>query len=208
MSEPKPAGPPLIGQFSGPENNAPREDLQRKEDVEAVEAIERQLSSEREKRKPKTQEEKAQAYAEGLETAGLEPKDARVVIDAMAEKGAYEEDYRIAGRISITLRSRDYGDVQRAMRYLEAENPTYMQSINDFISRYNLAASLKRYNEKVFEFPERTPENTNKVEQEFERRLMFLQTIPTPIVERMMQSLVAFDTKVGAALAEGAPEDF
>jgi hypothetical protein len=208
MSEKTQAGPPLIGQFEGPKNNGPRENLQRNHDVDAVAEAARDLEASKSEKKLTTKEKKAKNYSEGLEAAELTLAEARTIVDAMMEKGAYEEDFRIAGRLTITLRSRDYGDVQRTMRFLEAENPTFVQNINDFVSRYNLAASLKRYNTDTFEFPQRRPDNTEAVENAFDKRLNYLAKIPTPVLDRMMQSLVAFDIKVAAALAEGAPEDF
>ncbi len=199
---------PLIGQFSGPAENSPRESLQRNEDAAAVEEAERQLETSKDKKKLTTQEERAQNYNEGLVAADITSSNARTIVDAMLEKGAYEEDFRIAGKLTITLRSRDYGDVQRTMRFLESENPTFVQNINDFISRYNLAASLKRYNTDVFDFPDRRKFSVNDVEAAFDKRLEYLTGIPTSVLDRMMQCLVAFDIKVAASLAEGAPEDF
>lgn len=203
---------PLIGQYSnGPQKNAPRSSapLQSKPDaVVAVEQAEATLTEEKKKYQPPTKKEKAEMYAKSLEEVGLDISTARTIIDAMLEKGAYEEDALIGGKIHVTFRSRDYGDVHRAMHFLEVENPQYPQAINDLISKYNLAASLKRFNKDVFEFPDRRKEPSEKIEEAFHKRLDYVTALATPLVQRLMELLVKFDMKVSAALSDGAPEDF
>ena len=173
-----------------------------------LEQVSKDLEEAKEKNKPPTKEEKAKQYLDSLEQAGVTLPEARAIIDTLLEKGAYEENALIGGKIHVTFRSRDYGDVARAMHFLEVENPQYPQSISDLISKYNLAASLKRYNKDIFQFPDRKTATSADVESSFDQRFRYITGLATPVIQRLFELLVRFDTKVAVALSDGAPEDF
>jgi len=207
MSENRPPLIPGIG-FSGPDQNAPREaTLPSKESVSPVEDPKSELETTPAKLKSK--EEKEKDYLAGLDAVGLDRVAARTIQEAVLVTRHYEEEFSLGGKATVVLRTRGYADVQRAMRYLEVEAPTYNMAINDLIARYNMAASLVRYCDQVFKFPQkREGASTEEIETAFTERYDFIMDLPTIAVDKLMKLTHKFDTKVAAVFEEGAPEDF
>lgn len=219
---------PLIGQFSGPPGNAPRlpADLPRKPPVipepvimESVVAAatpgavgetagEGDMPDDQLGSRPRTPQEKAEAYQKGLESVGLTPLEARGILEHVLVNDVYEEDFQM-GPIKVTVRTRSYKDVIRTLRYLELEKPTYAMGINDVMARYNMAASIVAYGGNRFEHPSKKSGATDEqIDDAFNKRLDFIMELPTVALQKLMQITHDFDTKIGAVFAEGAPEDF
>lgn len=206
---------PLIGKFSGPPGNAPREvpSLPRKQEAEAPEGVDADAVVEgmekgAEQLRTKTPEEKAKEYKERLKELGITDVVARGILEKVLVQGYYEEVVRI-GPLPVGVRTRNYKDVKRALDFLEVEKPTYPMGINDIIAKYNMAASLSKYGDTTFKFPSRKAGNTNEeIEEAFDERYSFVMELPTVAVDRLMQIIHDFDEKVAAVFAEGAPEDF
>lgn len=208
MTEKK-VNPPLIGDFSGPQNNAPRKspELQRKDDPQTADAAIKEVAETQQARRENEERNRVPSYEEGLKEAGISLKEARVIIDSILFQQFYSETIQLSKQFEVVFRTRLYEDNIRAMKYLEVENPSYPQSINDLLARYNLAASLLQYGETSFEFPSK---DTTKEQEEklFDIRLQFVKRLPIPVIMRLLAELNKFDYKVSAALADGAPEDF
>jgi hypothetical protein len=204
--------PPLIpgAGFSGPNQNAPRTPaatLQGKEPVSPVDDPKPELETM--PAKPKTKAEKEADYLKGLEDVGLDRVAARTIQEAVLVNRYYEEEFSLGGKFTVVLRTRDYADVQRTMRYLEVEVPTYNMAINDLLSRYNLAASLARYGDRVFKFPKKYDGATpDEIETAFTERYEYIMDLPTITVNKLMNLTRTFDLKIAAVFEEGAPEDF
>jgi hypothetical protein len=211
MTENRPPLIPGIG-FSGPNQNAPREaapDLPSKpaESVSPTENPEAELATT--PAKPKTKEEKEKDYLAGLDAVGLSRVEARTIQEAVLVGRYYEEEFTLGSKATVLLRTRGYADVQRAMRYLEVEAPTYNMAINDLIARYNMAASLVRYCDQTFKFPQKREGATSEeIEKAFMERYDFVMDLPTIAVDKLMKLNHKFDMKVAAVFEEGAPEDF
>jgi len=209
VDETKPTGAPLIGQFSGPKGNKPRkasddsEDLQRNADAPNFPISEMDEGEEEEVRSP---EEK---YLARLKKVGLSIEKARIIRDNMLFNHFHEETYLIGNKLPVVLRTRDYGDAQRAMRRLEAEAPQYAMSINDLVAHCNMAASLSKYGDKSFKLY--TPDDDaseEEREESFDARSRYLQRLPTTVVDSLMSFAAEFDEMIAAVFATGAPEDF
>jgi hypothetical protein len=215
--------PPLVGQFSGPPGNAARSpvDLPRKpapaatpEGAEKLEDALKASAAEKAEKKQddapriKTPQEKAADYKAGLQEVGVSEMEARGILEKVLIHGVYEEKQKI-GPVEVTVRTRNYEDALRAMRYLELEKPTYAMGINDVVARYNMAASLSSFGEKLFEHPRKQDGATNDVvENAFDVRMSFIVGLPTVAFDRLQQIMHTFDGKISAVFAEGAPEDF
>jgi hypothetical protein len=185
---------PLIDQFKGPENNGPREEtITDLPDFSKEEPGEIDVSP-------------AKAYLEGLNAIDLSRAEAVAIIDAVVSDGIYLETVKINNRVVVEFGTRSYRDLQRVSRLLENESPTLPMSVNDLISRFNLAASLRSYNGKAL--PWNDKEKDQAVSKEFQERLDFIYGLPDIIVHRMMEALSEFDHKIGVVFAKGAPEDF
>jgi hypothetical protein len=211
---------PLIGQFSGPPGNAPRlpADLPRKtaspeatppEMVkEAAVQKDDNRKEEDDRPRPKTPQEKAADYQAGLVAVGLTGIAARGILEKVLVDEVYEEKIKM-GPIDVVVRTRNYKDVQRTLRFLELEKPTYALGINDLVARYNMAASLSSYGEHKFTHPsKKNKASDDDIENAFHERLSFIMELPVVAVDRLQQIVHDFDQKIGAVFAEGSPEDF
>ena len=79
-------------------------------------------------------------------------------------------------------------------------------SVQDFVARCNLAASLKRYKDTEFLSPD--PEDQEKCDEEFHKKLKFVLKLPHVVVGKLMTLSYKFDVMVAAVFADGAPQDF
>jgi len=202
---------PMIGQFSGPPTNAPRVALRRKDSEEEpeTEASSSEEPGEEEVGfKPQTPEDVEKEFLEGLKEVGLDINKARAIMDEVLAHGHYTETRELRGK-PIVIRSRNYRDTLRTQQYLEAENPTYATSMDEIVLRYNAAASLVQFGEHKFEHPEdRADAPREEIEEAFDKRLNFLQTLPSIMVGKLSTAVYNMDVKLQAVFAEGAPEDF
>jgi hypothetical protein len=87
---------------------------------------------------------------------------------------------------------------------MTAENPAYQASIQDVIARHNLAASLVKYGDKEFDFPE----DEKAAETAFDTRMQFIEMRNALVVGRLMKLVYDFDNKMAKVFADGAPQDF
>jgi hypothetical protein len=206
---------PLIGaDFSGPQDNAPRiPSLQSKDPQPAKEPVTTGVEEIPDeippvKSKPLTAAEKAEEYKQNLKELDIPIEKARVVLDNVIFNKAHVEDIVVGGKLRIGLRTRVYQDLRRIMHVLEAEAPSYPVHTQDLVARYNVAASLAYYGETKFDFPDFASEKEEEVMKAFDARMNFLLSLPSPIVNRLINETVKFDRMVEAIFAEGAPEDF
>ncbi len=212
---------PIPGQFLGPSGpNEPRQPREKKEPVEVPKTegtapadlkqqledleAEMQEDAKTEKPKPLTAEEREAQYLEGLAEVDLDLASARAIMEKILVNDYYEESFMI-GPLPVKLRTRTYSDTLRAQQHLEVENPTYNMSVQDLVARYNVAASLSKYGDNVFEFP---TGSDPKTEQAFKQRLTFVMDRPAIVMAKLMELVYRFDLKMGAVFAEGAPQDF
>jgi len=213
---------PIPGQFLGPAGpNEPRQPRQKTEPAapaetngtapvdlkKQLEELEKELHEEAGKEKevkPLTAEEKEALYTKGLEEAGLTLPEARAIMEKILVNDFYEESFTI-GPLPVKLRTRTYSDTLRAQQHLEVENPTYNMSVQDLVARYNVAASLSKYGDNIFEFP---TDSEQKTEAAFQQRLAFVMGRPAIVMAKLMELVYRFDLKMGAVFAEGAPQDF
>jgi len=208
MTEPN-TGAPLIGQFKGPQQNAARgaakpapeksEDDKKLEETMGVidkEILEPMI-------KEGTPEGVAETYEGGLASVGLGLADARRIMEEILVKNCYQEVVYIAS-LPVTLRTRSYHDTVRLHRFMTAENPAYQASIQDVIARHNLAASLVKYGDTEFDFPE----DEKLAEKAFDKRMQFIETRNALVVGRLMKLVYDFDNKMAKVFADGAPQDF
>ena len=147
-------------------------------------------------------------WREALAAADLTEAEADKILDSVLATGTYEKSYKIfRGRLTVTLRSRDSASLQRVSDALDAvktnDSRVHLQTMN----RYNLAASIVRYQDKVFKHPPPVAESADR-EKAFYERLVFIDTIPAPVLVQLYAVLGKFDSIVYAALSEGAEMGF
>jgi len=200
---------PMIGQFSGPQDNAPRlPTLKRTEPVETPPDVPAEPEKKTEADTTKTPEEVHAEFLSGLKRAAIDVVKAREIMDQILEKSHYTEIHNLR-KTEIVIRSRNYRDTLRTQRFLEAESPTYAVNVDEIIMRYNVAASLVRFGQRIFDHPEDDDKSSNtEIEKAFDARLRFTETLPSVVVGKLGTLVYNLDIKLQAVFAEGAPEDF
>jgi hypothetical protein len=205
---------PTIGSYrrETKEGSAPVEMVERKKD-EATPA--RALSTGIEEdlkdsvNKTKGNAEKAKTYEELLADKDIPLQKAHAVVDALLEKGHYDETYEIKlptrTPITVTFRTRAHSDYLRFLRALEAHAPRYVDEQREIQARYFLAASLVAFRGHVFRREVTSDENASAA---FEERLDWIEAQPERIINLLTQKLHEFDVMVNTIMSEGLVENF
>jgi hypothetical protein len=205
-------GAPLIGEFSGPENNSPRKSFdlpskreeQKKEEEVIAEAAAVDVDDDIKEQTPE------ELYREGLKNVGLSVEEARSIMAEVLVNDVCRERHTLGSndaKVEVVLRSRTYADIQRAYRYLEAEKPDFPVVVNDYLATYNVAASLERFGDNVFDFPDPIS-NPDKADEAFQKRLNFLKRKNSFVLSKLTGLVAGMDNKLLAIFADGAPADF
>jgi len=172
-----------------------------------------QLIEEEEKKEEEKEEIKApvdviRPWKDVLADAKITEDQANVILDAMMTKGYWEKNYvLLRGRLHTTLRTRDAYSVTRISKALDLRrNPTDTAFV-EVTFNYNLAGSLIKYQEATLPFSEAKASLAN-IEDCFNKRLEFVDRLPSPVVSALYRALANFDQIVAAALYEEAPTGF
>ena len=169
----------------------------------------------------KTAEKKAQTFA-GIDDVLMPVKDYRKflkenditedeaakIVDDLLTQGFYEETIALTRRTSIRLRTRLQQDSMRLQTTLQIRRPIYESAVNEIIGRYNIAASLSLYKDKVFDFPAVGENSQSVIDTLFTRRLDFVECLPEPVFVTIQNKLARFDTKIALIFREGVVENF
>lgn len=147
-------------------------------------------------------------WRNAIESANLTEDEADKILDAVLTNGFYDKTFKIfRGKLTITLRSRDSASLQRVSDALDTVRTNDVRVHTQTMNRYNLAASLVRYQDKTFKHPPLTAD-ANDRDRAFVERLNFVDTIPAPVLVQMYAVLAKFDNTIFAALSEGAEMGF
>lgn len=143
-----------------------------------------------------------------IAAADLTEEDADRILDSVLSTGYYEKSYKIfRGKLAVTLRSRDSAALQRVSDALDSVRTNDVRVHTQTMNRYNLAASIVRYQDRQFKHPAASSDPMEK-DRAFSDRLTFIDSIPAPILLQLYTLLGKFDSAVFAALSEGAELGF
>jgi hypothetical protein len=147
-------------------------------------------------------------WREAISAAELSEEEADKILDSVLSTGHYEKSYKIfRGKLAVTLRSRDSASLQRVSDALDSVRTNDVRVHTQTMNRYNLAASLVRYQDRQFKHPPSTGDLTDR-DRAFAERLAFVDSIPAPILLQLYALLSKFDNAVFASLSEGAELGF
>jgi hypothetical protein len=146
-------------------------------------------------------------YQEHLKQYGISEEKAARIVDDLLTKGFYEEDFPISKRVSLTLRTREHRDTIRMQIALQVQRPLFTDTLNELVSRYNLAASLSAYNGTSYYFPSLEDED-EKADKLFDVRLKAAEHLPAAIFSMATMLLAKFDRMILAVMCEGVAENF
>lgn len=151
---------------------------------------------------------KAKDWKEKLSDAGVSLEKAHAIIDDLLTVGHYAESYNLTKRITVEFRTRTQADYKRYLRAVDIINPRYNDDLSEIATRYFLAASLIRYNDKTWEHPDPTKDGTAKVDEAFEERLDWVEAQSGHLITLLSQKLRSFDENIALVLSEGVIENF
>ena len=147
-------------------------------------------------------------WRDAIEAADLTEEEADKILDAVLATGHYDKTHKLfRGRMTVVLRSRDAASLQRVSDALDSIRTNDVRVHTQMMNRYNLAASLVRYQDKVFKHPPANGDITDR-EKSFADRLAFIDTIPASVLVQLYSLLSKFDNAVFAAMSEGAELGF
>lgn len=146
-------------------------------------------------------------YREHLKQHGISEEKAARIVDDLLTKGFYEEEFPVSKRVSLTLRTREHRDTMRMQIALQVQRPLFTDTLNELVSRYNLAASMAAYNGKRYDFPSEgaTDEQADTL---FDTRLKAAEHFPAAVFSMATMLLAKFDRMVLAVMREGVAENF
>jgi hypothetical protein len=157
-------------------------------------------------KKPDNNKTPLERWREALTKAEITEEEADKILDSVLSNGYYEKMYPLfKGRLRVTLRSRDSASLQRVSDALDTIRTNDPRVHAQTMNRYNLAASLSRYQDTSFKHPTSSLEER---ENAFAERLKFVDNIPVPVLLQLYNTLQKFDNAVFAALSEGAEMGF
>lgn len=146
-------------------------------------------------------------YQAFLKEHDISEEKAAEIVDNLFTQGYHVEKYKLTKRTSAELRTREHEDTLRLQTFLEASRPLYMHVMQEITARYNLAASLQRFGDRVFKFPK--PEDDKEtIEKLFDERLTFVERMADPAFYKLSALLARFDRTVSAVMREGVAENF
>jgi len=191
-----------IGNFRGiPHNSERTVGVPSPSAVEVTAEVERQQATQQPTEDEEVPWEKlspGERWERLIKEAGIDRAEAIGILDAVLDKGYYEEYVYLRGK-RARLRTRTYEDHIRLQDALEFRRPTMKLSQEEMITRYNLAASLFEWNGEKF------PHDT---EEQFEALLKKIVKFPGPLFSLLSRELAKFDQKIMVIFSEGAPENF
>ncbi len=149
--------------------------------------------------------DKAKSYEEILADQNISLQKAHAIVDAMLEKGFYEETFPLklpsASPITVTFRTRLQSDYVRYLRALEVYMPKYAAEQQEIQMRYFLASSLVQYRGTKFK-------TSNDADKDHSTTLDWIEKQPERLIFLLSQKLSIFDMQVSSVMSEGAVENF
>jgi hypothetical protein len=197
------ASKPIVGSYSNPDAEGPVTTTAAKALVDGIESDLGQQVEE-----DTLTVEKAKSYEEILKEADISVEEAQVIVDDILMKGYYEETYKVTNRISVTLRTRSHADFIRYHLALEANNPKFMDEMQEIALRFFLAGSLVRLGDTVFNHPDRDKATDDQLHDAFDKRLRWIEKQPERVIALLADKLNKFDKKVAVVMSEGVVENF
>lgn len=138
-------------------------------------------------------------YKAVLKEEGISLEEAREIIDkVMVQLEAYVETRTIGLGVKIKLSTRMPADIERLRNVIEELQPRFQATREFEAAKYNLAASLVQYNNKVF----------NRDEKGILQIIEWLKKIPMPVFTAIQQELYEFDRKISIVFSDGYIENF
>jgi len=144
------------------------------------------------------------AYLKELE---IDEDEAAQIVDDLLMKGYYEERFNLSKKVAVTLRTREQRDTIRLQVALQVQRPLYNETMDEIITRYNMAASLVSFGRETFAFP-KTADLDKVASDLFDKRLEHVERLAAPVFSRLSILLAKFDRKVSAVMRDGVAENF
>ncbi len=183
-----------------------------KKTVQPAGSSEKQLSSAEEQLAQAAQEAEQnlaplERYEQSLKRLKITRDEAAQIVDTILTQGYWSKELPITPRCKVRFRSRLYSDTRRFLDYVEAVQPRNPSNYNELLYKYSLAASLEKFDKRVFGHPKDDADEA-AVEDSFKKRLTFVEKCADSVVRVLYAKLHEFDEIVRVVMEEGAAENF
>lgn len=112
------------------------------------------------------------------------------IFDEILFTGEYSEEVLIKGRLKVRLKTRNAEELSQISRVLDGTSFTLMQTLHENRLLLNLQYSLLQYH------------STDLSSLKIEERAKFINRLAGPIIATLIDAMIEFDKKVGAACQE------
>lgn len=113
------------------------------------------------------------------------------IFDEIIFSGEYAEDFKIKGKLPVTLRTRTAEEIDKIQHHLDASGSNLIATIESIRSLMHLQYAIVKYKGEDL--------SVYKIEE----KAGFINKLPGPIVAALINTLAKFDEKVAMACKEG-----
>jgi len=151
----------------------------------------------------------AERWEENIKSAKLSLEQANTILDSILQTGYWQKSYSLFNnRLVVEFRTRSAGDTNRVAQALDNIRTNDPNVIQQTVGMVTLACSLVKYNNNILPVAKANATQAEKEDIYIQRRNFCSDTIAGPVLPVILQALSDFDSKVYAALSEGAEHGF
>lgn len=138
-------------------------------------------------------------YLDRLKEANITLSEAQRIIDALLTDFYYEEDFTLAGRVQVTLKTRTAGQVAAIQKRIKLARVDTENEYRELNNRWNLIYSLKRYGSHELDC---------STDEGVDQAASLVEQLPLPLYNALVNKLAALDLKLAYVTSEGGLENF
>lgn len=138
-------------------------------------------------------------YEKDLEEHDVSLDQAREIVDSIITNLFWEEDVTLTKKLNIAFRTRTAKATLRLNEALKSLTPQHEHGYFTIVAQTNLASSLVKYGDTELD-----PES----KEGFELSLAFVNRLPQPLFQLLIEKLGKFDQKINAVMKEGCITNF
>lgn len=144
-------------------------------------------------------EEDILKYLEYFETLGITKTKVFEILDSILTSGQINWNFNLLNKIPVVFRLRPSWVNDELLKILDESTPRTLVGYTEIISKFNLAGSLKIYNNISIDI---------KKKEDLENALNFIGELPYIVRAHLIKQLAVFDRVVAIATSDWALENF
>jgi hypothetical protein len=138
-------------------------------------------------------------YLTYFETLGITKTKVLEILDTILTTGDVNWSFSLLNKIPVVFRLRPSWVNDELLSYLDLNPPKTIVGFTEVIGRYNLAGSLRTYNNIKMDIQN---------EEELDNTLLFISKLPYILKSHLIKELSIFDRLISVATSKWALENF